>query len=234
MVLKIEKSAFIATFLCLLIGTASAQERPLPEDPTANVKALVILEAKRQDELRTASDRFSAAAIANDQREFSAGVANLKEIILLRADYDEKLRIAEKGRIDAIRLVDVSNVAEAARKADQTAATLSKAVTDTAEALRKSGADSAEKLAALVSSTAAAALTTQQQQFTAVTAQIATLSARITTLEQAGAGSMGKSEGVSATIAVIGAAVGLLIGLLAIGVPLLIKRNYNGGVPRGG
>jgi hypothetical protein len=229
--------------LVLLAGlvSAQAQERPgagvdlpwRPPDPTENVKALVILEAKRQDERRQDSDRFNAAAIENERREFTAGVANLKEIITLRADYDEKLRMAEKGRIDAIRLVDVNNVAVAAAKADQQAATLSKAQTDTAEALRKSQADSADRLAALVTSTAAAAATAQQQQFTAVNTAISALSTRITTLEQSGAGIQGRGEGVSTTWAILGSTAALLVGILTIGIPLL-RRTGNGGVPRGG
>jgi hypothetical protein len=217
----------------------AVQERIAVVDPTENVKALVLLEAKRQDELRQASDKFNAASIANGIQTFQIQHRDLQEIITLRSDYDEKLRAAEKGRIDAIRLVDVNAVAVASQKADQQATTLAKQVTDSAEALRKSAADSADRLAALVTSTAAAASTAQQQQFTQVNTQIQQLSTRITTLEQSGAGIAGKGEGVNTVMAILAAVAGLVIGLLAIGVPLLIRRNggsgyYPSGVPRGG
>lgn len=203
-------------------------------DPTENVKALVILEAKLANELRIASDKFNAAAIANARMLFETGLSNLKENVALRAELDEKLRIAEKGRLDAIRLVDQNNVTVASQKADQQAAALAKNVSEVAETLRKTAADNADKLAALVTSKAAEAAASQQQLLAGVNTQIASVLTRVTTLEQSGAGIAGKGEGISTTMAVLGTVAFLILAMLAFGVPLLIKRNNNGGVPRGG
>jgi hypothetical protein len=76
-------------------------------DPTANVLQLVYAETKRQDDLREYGDRCT------------------REVIELRAHYDEKLRVSESARIDAIRAVDVG-----------AAAILANQVAASAEALR--------------------------------------------------------------------------------------------------
>ena len=85
----------------------------------------------------------------------------------LRADYDEKLRQAEAKRIDAIRAVDVNAVAVASQRASDQAQVLANQVSQSAEALRT-----------LVATTAATVAQSQQQLAN-------TLSARLTTLEQA-------------------------------------------------
>lgn len=234
-----------------------------PIDPTKNVLDLVsaaILrqddlrkaEAVRQDALREASDKFNAFSIASIKTLFDVEVKNTKEIVALRAEADERLRIAESKRIDAIRLVDVNAVAVASQKADQQATTLAAQVSSVAEALRKSQADSADRLAALVQTTATTAAAAQQQQFANVTTQVTGLSTRITTLEQAqseGKGKAlaadpgyqamlaevkalrdaaqagaGKSEGISGTLAALMSIGGLLVVILGIGVSIMLRR----------
>lgn len=232
-------------------------------DPTENVKALVILEARRQDGLREASDKFNAAAIASIKALFDTEIRNTKDVMALRAESDEKLRIAESKRIDAIRAVDVNAVAVASQKADQQANTLAASVTSSAEALRKSQADSAERLANQITTTAATQLQNQQQQFAGVTSLITGLSTRITTLEQSGAegkgkagvsdpayqamlaevkklsdaqtASLGKSEGVSVSVAMMMGIIGLLIAMTGIIVTVLLRRpSGSGGGSSGG
>ncbi len=97
--------------------STDAQGHPVV-DPTANVRELVTAAIERQDDLR----------------ELTAD--HLKEIVALRAGYDEKLRAAETARIDAIRAVDVGNVQRAAEVQAQQAQTLATQVATSAETLR--------------------------------------------------------------------------------------------------
>ena len=65
-------------------------------DPTENVLAVIESAVKRQDDLREAEMR------------------RVNQIEALRAEYQEKLALAEAKRIDAIRAVDVAAVDVAA------------------------------------------------------------------------------------------------------------------------
>jgi hypothetical protein len=97
--------------------STDAGNRPV-DDPTKNVQALVDAGMRRQDDLR----------------ELEA--THLREIGALRAAYEEKLRVAESARIDAIRAVDVGAVSRAAEVAAAQASTLAAQVTTSAETLR--------------------------------------------------------------------------------------------------
>lgn len=94
-----------------------AHGRPV-EDPTANVIAILYAAVQRQDDLR------------NSESE------HLKEMMTLRADYDDKLRRAESERIDAIRAVDQGNVTRASEVAAAQATALATQLQVSAEALR--------------------------------------------------------------------------------------------------
>lgn len=86
---------------------AGVDARGVPvTDPTKNVLELVAAAIQRQDDLRTQES------------------VHIREIIDIRAQYDQKLREAETARIDAIRTVDVGNVTRAAEVAAAQAATL--------------------------------------------------------------------------------------------------------------
>jgi hypothetical protein len=85
-------------------------------DPTQNVLDLVEAAIKRQDDLREMDAR------------------HVREIITIRADYDQKLREAESERIDAIRAVDVGAVQRATEVASVVAETLRTQVATTASA----------------------------------------------------------------------------------------------------
>src|SRR5687767_3285545 len=82
-------------------------------DPTENVKALTEAAHIRQDDLRKASDKFNQSQIEH-----------IKELVELRASYEEKLAIAEAKRLDAIRAVDVNAVAIASEKQAMAASVL--------------------------------------------------------------------------------------------------------------
>lgn len=94
-------------------------------DPTENVIALVRAGLERQDDLHQQQS------------------AHFHELLKLRADYEEKLRIAESKRIDAIRAVDVAAVAQAAQVSATQATTLATQVSASAETLRTTVAASA-------------------------------------------------------------------------------------------
>jgi hypothetical protein len=143
-------------------------------DPTENVKALSEAASKRQDDLREASDKLGKALLDAQEKLSSIRSEHLRELMALRGDYDSRLQVAEAKRIDAIRAVDVNAVAVASTRASDQALVLATQVSQSAEALR-----------ALVATTAATVAASQQQLAN-------TLSARLTTLEQAGYQAAGK------------------------------------------
>jgi hypothetical protein len=154
-------------------------------DPTKNVLDLVEAAIRRQDDLRSASEKTLQAKLEavekivelrdEHAKEFAESLAKkLDEEAKLRADFTEKLANAESKRIDAIRSVDVAAVAVASQRAADQATVLATQVAQSAEALRN-----------LVANTAATVATSQQQL-------ASSLSARLTTLEQAGYQAQGK------------------------------------------
>jgi cobalamin biosynthesis Mg chelatase CobN len=101
-------------------------------DPTANVKALVIAESRRQDDLRAAAKELSDVKHTYEQT-----------IGKLREDYQEKIQRAESGRLDSIRQVDREEVAKTAVAANTAITTLAKQTNDLAVTLAKTVADTA-------------------------------------------------------------------------------------------
>jgi hypothetical protein len=87
-------------------------------DPTKNVDALVRAAIQRQDDLRVTES------------------SHIRELMSIRASYEEKLRTQESARIDAIRQVDVSAVARAAEVSAAQASTLATQQQASADALR--------------------------------------------------------------------------------------------------
>jgi hypothetical protein len=184
---------WVVVGLIASLSPAIAQETraiaPVPApiiDPTENVKALSEAANKRQDDLREAFEKLvnarleGVAALAKFSidatvSERNAEIRRLDSEARLRAEFNEKQQTAESKRIDAIRAVDVNAVAVASTRATDQASVLATQVSQSAEALR-----------ALVATTAATVATSQQQLAN-------TLSARLTTLEQAGYQNQGKS-----------------------------------------
>lgn len=103
-----------------MTGQAAERVPPWWTDPTKNVESLVEAAMRRQDDLREMES------------------AHVREMMALRADYDEKLRRAETERIDAIRAVDVGAVNRAAEVQDTRASALAAQVATTADAFRAS------------------------------------------------------------------------------------------------
>lgn len=208
-------------------------------DPTENVKALSEAANKRQDDLRQAYEKMFQIQLTalNDtsklrdeiEKERSVNNRELREAEIrridaeakLRSEYSEKLSVAEAKRIDAIRVVDVNAVAVASQRASDQATVLATQVAQSAEALRT-----------LVATTAATVAASQQQLAN-------TLSARITTLEQAGYQQQGTAKFQDPQIAAlvsevkalseanrsslgVGAGRGDVIGWIVAGILLLI------------
>jgi hypothetical protein len=87
-------------------------------DPTKNVDALVEAAIRRQDDLRTVES------------------THIRELMSVRASYEEKLRTQEAARLDAIRAVDIANVESARQVAEARANTLATQQQASADALR--------------------------------------------------------------------------------------------------
>jgi len=193
-------------------------------DPTANVLQLVEAANIRQDDLRAAdSRRLEELRVADTRR--------LDEIAELRATHIKELNAAEAKRIDAIRAVDVAAVATASERAAQQASVLANQVSTSAETLRT-----------LVASTAAAQAQSQMQFSAQITERLALLEksqykgegrsgisdpvmaeliTEVKNLRSVGERTVGKTAGIGWVGAVVVAAVGLLVGLFAIGGRLL-------------
>lgn len=191
---------------------------PIP-DPTANVLALVEAAVQRLDDLRKESVEAR-----------NIGLDHLKEIVTLRAEYTEKLTLAEAKRIDAIRAVDVNAVSVASERAAQAASILATQVQASAETLR-----------ALVASTAANQAQQSSQQYNqlsdritilergayegvgktrVVDPQIADMAAEITALRSFRSERMGSGSGMNALYGWIIGGVGLMATIVTVAVML--------------
>jgi hypothetical protein len=109
----------------------SILQQPTPSattDPSKNVDALVEAAMRRQDDMRVMES------------------GHVREMMLLRAGYDEKLRQAETNRIDAIRQVDVGAVQRAAEVQAAQQQALAAQVVATADAFRVSIAAALEPI----------------------------------------------------------------------------------------
>ena len=116
-------------------------------DPTANVLDLVRAAITRQDDLRESESRhireLASVRAEYDQQLRAADQDRDRELrradhdrMAMRAAYEDKLRVQESARIDAIRAVDVGAVTRAAEVSATQAATLATQQQASADALR--------------------------------------------------------------------------------------------------
>ncbi len=152
-------------------------------DPTKNVNDLVLALKETLKELRASDKELFDAKLSGMNSLLKAATDRLDSEAKLRADFNERYALTEKGRVDAIRLVDKNAVDVATAGSVATASALAKTVQDTAENSRK-----------LVETTALETNRNIQQQFAAVTALLVPIGTRITALEQAGAEGLGRSK----------------------------------------
>jgi hypothetical protein len=196
-------------------------------DPTANVLALVKAEAVRQDGLREAADRFNTAEIGH-----------VKEMMTLRASQEVALRQADKSESSSIRQVDREDVNKTAAAAQTAIATLAKQTTDLATTLQKTLADTAiavesrqssfatevnKRLSAL--ELASSERIGKQQVYDP---QAERINALVEKLASAQAVGTGKSEGSTATFALLCAIAGLILTLIIIGAFVFRQSHANG------
>lgn len=109
-------------------------------DPTKNVLDLVRAAVLRLDDMSSLRAEKSTAIHSIDMKRIdernSMQVVFTEKIADLRAQHESEIRNKETQRLDAIRAVDVSAVAEAARVSANQASTLAAQVQASAEALR--------------------------------------------------------------------------------------------------
>ena len=167
-------------------------------DPTKNVEQLVKALEEKTRELREADLKLIQAKLdANEKLAelrsknlFDADVSNTRridELAKLRAELNDKLATAERDRINAIRLVDVSAAADLQRRTSESANNLQTQTAQLATDLRTSTALLADNLRTLVNTTAANNLTAQKQTADEI-------SKRLTTIEQAQSEGRGKQQ----------------------------------------
>jgi carboxylesterase type B len=118
------------------------QVPPWWTDPTENVKDNLESERRRADDLREMQAGY-VSQIGEMREAHARYVAELrsdheKELRQLRSSHEKELREAESKRIDAIRAVDVGNVAADKVVAEARANTLANQVATTAETFRAS------------------------------------------------------------------------------------------------
>lgn len=203
--IQVVRAIILAAAVTHISTSAMAQQAPragiaidaqgVPAvDPTKNVLDLVLAAVKRIDDVLELTvkrqDDLRAAQAALEELRYST----IKENIALRADNDEKLRKAESGRLDAIRIVDTNNVTVANERAGATATALQKKGDDSALVLSAQVTKSADDVRTLVKTTADEQSRNLQQQFAAIQAQFTQIGARLTTLEQTGAEGLGKQK----------------------------------------
>jgi tetrahydromethanopterin S-methyltransferase subunit G len=136
------------------------------KDPTENVMKLVQETITRLDDLRKAESLRIDQFMQGESRRIT-------ETMNLRANYEDKLTVAEAKRIDAIRAVDVAAVSIANDKANTQASILANQLTTSAETLRS-----------LVQTTAAAQAQNSQQLVNQLTDRLATLGDRVSATEK--------------------------------------------------
>lgn len=144
---------------------------------------------------------LSAIKRMDDLRE--AETRRVNELMCLRAEFSEKLGVAEAKRIDAIRAVDVNAVSVANERATAQAAVLANQVAASAETLRS-----------LVAATAA----TVAQQLAQIAAQ---LTDRIASLEKSQYENKGTSGGSKDTRTLVIALIMVIVAVAGFLVPYL-------------
>jgi hypothetical protein len=206
---------------------ASAETRRVDD-----LRNLAIQYTQRQQDAEARHTMESRQAITELHKSNTEHVRITEE---LRAEYQEKLAIAEAKRIDAIRSVDVAAVAVASERATQQASVLANQVAASADALR-----------ALVATTATTFAQQQQSLQTQITERLALLErsqyeskgkagvtdpaqvemlSEIKALRAAQSSGSGKAEGISTSTGVMVAVV--TVGI-ALGGLIVSMRGSNG------
>jgi hypothetical protein len=116
-------------------------------DPTENVKALSDAATKRQDDLREASERFTAAALRHVDEMATVRANNAREFAHLRDSHAKEIRRLETDRLNSIRQVDVAYGQTEAKRALDAIQTLAAQTASSAETLRVAQSTMAQAVA---------------------------------------------------------------------------------------
>jgi hypothetical protein len=210
------------------------------------IEQLASAETRRVDDLRNLAiqytqraDDMAASRSAESRQAISelhkANTEHVRITEQLRADYQERLSLAEAKRVDANRAFDMGAVAVASERATQQASVLANQVTASADTLR-----------ALVATTATTFANQQQSLQTQITERLALVErsqyeskgkagvsdpamadmvVELRALRSAQSQGAGKSEGISASAGVLIAVIAAVAGL---GGLIVSMRGSNG------
>lgn len=232
---------FLPLFLALLLlpSALSAQDEESPQkkpglavdaaggpvvDPTENVIALTKAEARRQDDLRNATNELAKARLDS-----------LKEIGELRAFHAKEIRELESDRLDKIRQVDVLAGSTASDQAQDAIKTLAATTAANAETLRSLVASTAASIATQTTS----AMTAVNDRITALEKSVNTGAGRSAVADPAFAELLtevrllkslqqertGKSAGIESSWGFLTGIAALIVAMIAIGTFFFSRRN---------
>jgi len=198
--------------------------KPAYVDPTANVVALNEASVKRMDDLMSAESRRVSEHLAWQEKFLALQADHLRDAEEIRAHYHDQLAAAESKRIDAIRAVDVNNVAVASERASAQATVLANQFTQTSESLRTLIGQTAASLMDRLSKVEQAQYEGKgRQAFT--DPRIEELMSRVEGLSVMGATGAGKGQGMNALWAYIVAGVSILFGFGGLVMALLKMKS---------
>jgi hypothetical protein len=197
-------------------------------DPTENVIALNEAANKRQDDLREAERRLTAAEQAHSRELAAVREEHQDALASIREQHSREMRNSESARVDANRATDLAAVGTAAAQALAAIQALAATATTTADTLRNTVAataltaenrqvafatDQNKRLSALELS-----MSEGKGKQTVADPQLERLAVMVEQLASRQASSSGKSEGLSDGWKMLIAAVGLFATLSALGV----------------
>lgn len=200
-------------------------------DPSENVKALSEAANKRQDDLREVTDLLNEERI----RRLEQAGEHIKQVSEIRELHAKEMRVSEAARLDSIRQVDVTAVRTEATRALEAIQTLAATSARDAETLRTALVNTATTIASQTSETVKqiteriAAL--EKSSYEGVgKSRLADpafdqLLVEVKGLRESRSAVTGRTEGSTATWALVVVGAGLLLTVASIGIPLLVNRS---------
>jgi len=185
------KLNIIVILIIISCSSAFAQDK---EDPTKNVLDKVLDAVKRIDDLRSLDRELNELRYSSMKENIALRADFQDKIMTLRAEKDSELRKGEASRLDAIRLVDTTNLSVDRERAAATAQALQKKGDDSALVLSAAVVKSADDVRNIVKTTADEQARNLATQLGGIQAQFTDIGKRLTLLEQTGAEGLGKQK----------------------------------------
>ena len=201
------------------VGVAVDAQGGAVIDPTENVLALVQAAVNRQDDLRIAADKFMEAELMH---------VRLTEE--LRASHQRELGEKEANRLDAIRQVDVLN-GNAAANAEKLRTDLNSTATTMAKQTADVAATMAAQQAATVAGITERLSALEKSSYEGIgkgrvaDPMMAEFMADMKSMLRAQSQTVGKSEGISATWAVVVGVIGMVVAVIAVAVAVVADNK---------